>query len=379
VQFRTIIGNMKHMKKFLIIYYYQLSNTIMKIYYMIAIIVLPLILLSMIYMTHFLPGHPAAEEKHFNFVAVGDLDCNNNSKETINNTIDKKPEIFLALGDIYYDCKPDDFKKVLSSLNDVIYMTLGNHDSWSKFAGLYHLPNDKPYYSFDKDDVHFLSISTESDLRQNSAQYNFINTDLDIASQNRSIDWIIVLAHRPFISSETENISEKENLKIYPPLFAKYGVDMVIQAHIHNYQRTFPILLDNFSNPMIVTKNNTINEGTGVLYITTGGGGHDLYKFNSTSPYVQTQYSEYGISNVDVTDNSLKLKAYTNKEFRTPKDTFTIVKGYNTTKLIPVLKYIYINTSKGNGVIPTPNGLIEIPFENGTVRIPVKYNYSLSH
>jgi hypothetical protein len=23
--------------------------------------------------------------------------------------------------------------------------------------------------------------------------------------------------------------------------------------------------------------------------------------------------------------------------------------------------------------------LIEIPFENGTVRIPVKYNYSLSH
>ena len=258
-------------------------------------------------------------------------------------------------------------------------MTMGNHDSWSEFAGLYHLPNDKPYYSFDKGNVHFLSISTESDLRQNSTQYDFINTDLDIASQNRSISWIIVLAHRPFISSETEHITEKENFKTYPPLFAKYGVDVVIQAHVHNYQRTFPILLDNFSNPIIVTKNNTINEGTGVLYITTGGGGHDLYEFKSKSPYVQTQYAEYGIINVNSTENALTIEAYTNKDFESPKDTFTILKGYNTTNPTPMLKYVYINSSKGNGIIPTPKGLIEIPFENGTVRIPVKYNYSLPH
>lgn len=351
----------------------------MKNYFKIAIILFPIITVSIICMQTVLSGYAMAQEKKFNFVAVGDLDCNNNSMQTINNSIDKKPEIFLAIGDLYYNCKPDEFKKVLSSLNDILYMTIGNHDSWSKFAGLYHLPNDRPYYSFDKGNVHFLSISTESDLQQNSTQYDFINTDLDIASKNSSISWIIVLAHRPFISSETENNIEKENLKIYPPLFAKYGVDVVIQAHIHNYQRTFPILLDNFSNPMIVTKNNTINEGTGVLYITTGGGGHDLHEFNSTSPYVQTQYSEYGILNVNVTENSLKLTAYTNKDFRTPKDAFTILKGYNTTEPTPILKYIYINTSKGIGAIPTPKGLIEIPFENGTVRIPVKYNYSLAN
>jgi len=351
----------------------------MKIYYKLAIIALPVIVASMICMNSYLVRLVSAEDKQFNFVAVGDLDCNNNSMQTINNSIDKKPEIFLAIGDLYYNCKPEDFKNMLSSLKDILYMTMGNHDSWSKFAGLYHLPNNKPYYSFDKGNVHFLSISTESDMDQNSTQYNFINSDLDIASQNDSISWIIVLAHRPFISSETENIIEKENLKIYPPLFAKYGVDLVIQAHVHNYQRTFPILLDNYSNPMIVTKNNTINEGDGVLYITTGGGGHDLYPFNSTSPFVQTQYPEYGILNVDVTENSLKLKAYTNKDIRTPKDTFTILRGQNTIKPIPILKYIYINSSKGIGAVPTPNGLVEIPFENGTVRIPVKYNYTLEN
>ena len=350
-----------------------------KTYYNFAIIVVPVIIVSMICMNPFLSRIAAAAEKQFNFVAVGDLDCNNNSMQTINNSIDKKPEIFLAIGDLYYNCKPDQFKKALSSLNDILYMTIGNHDSWSKFAGLYHLPNDRPYYSFDKGNVHFLSISTESDLQQNSTQYDFINTDLDIASQNSSISWIVVLAHVPFISSETENINENENLKTYPPLFAKYGVDVVIQAHVHNYQRTFPILLDNFSNPMIVTKNHTINEGNGVIYITTGGGGHDLHEFNSTSPYVQTQYSEFGILDVDATENSLKLKAYTNKDFITPKDTFTILKGYNTTRPTPILKYIYINTSKGIGSIPTSNGSIEIPFENGTVRIPVKYNYSLAN
>jgi hypothetical protein len=136
--------------------------------------------------------------------------------------------------------------------------------------------------------------------------------------------------------------------------------------------------LDKFSNPVIVTKNNTVYEGTGVLYITNGGGGHNLHEFNSTSPYVQTQYSEYGILNIEVTEKWLKLKAYTNKDFTTPKDTFTILKGYNSRELTPILKYIYINTTKGIGTIPTPNGLVEIPFENGTVRIPVKYNYSFA-
>ena len=63
-----------------------------------------------------------------------------------------------------HDCKPDEFMKVFSLLHGILYMTMGNHDSWSKFAGLYHLPNDKPYYSFDKGNVHFLSISTESDF-----------------------------------------------------------------------------------------------------------------------------------------------------------------------------------------------------------------------
>ena len=94
----------------------------MKTYYKLAIIVSPVILVSVVCMNPFLLKLEAVMNKQFNFVAVGDLDCNNNSIQTINNSIDKKPELFLAIGDLYYNCKPEDFKKMLSSLNDILYM-----------------------------------------------------------------------------------------------------------------------------------------------------------------------------------------------------------------------------------------------------------------
>ena len=100
-------------------------------------------------------------------------------------------------------------------------------------------------------------------------------------------------------------------------------------------------------------------------------------EFKSKSPYVQTQYSDYGILNVDVNENSLTLAAYTNKDFKVPKDTFTILKTFNNTQPTPLVKYFYLRTIDGNGTIPTPSGLIEIPFQNGTARFPVEYNYSL--
>ena len=72
----------------------------MKIYYKIAIILFPIITISIICMHLVLSGYAMEQEINFNFVAVGDLDCNINSIQTVNNIIDKKPEIFLALGDM---------------------------------------------------------------------------------------------------------------------------------------------------------------------------------------------------------------------------------------------------------------------------------------
>lgn len=66
----------------------------MKIYFKIAIILLPIITVSIICMQTVLPGYAMAQEKKFSFVAVGDLDCNINSMQTVNNILDKNLKYF---------------------------------------------------------------------------------------------------------------------------------------------------------------------------------------------------------------------------------------------------------------------------------------------
>jgi hypothetical protein len=62
----------------------------------------------------------------------------------------------------------------------------------------------------------------------------------------------------------------------YHPLFDRYNVDLVLQAHQHNYQRTYSLNYnsDNPSNP-IETNNNTdtYNDPSGQIYATVGTGG----------------------------------------------------------------------------------------------------------
>ena len=45
--------------------------------------------------------------------------------------------------------------------------------------------------------------------------------------------------------------------EVYHPLFDKYGVDLVLQAHDHNYERSYPILFNgqDSEEPIIASKN----------------------------------------------------------------------------------------------------------------------------
>ena len=49
---------------------------------------------------------PAAAD--FNFAAVGDWGCTSNTNNTVNNIVDKNPELVLALGDYSYNTTSDD-------------------------------------------------------------------------------------------------------------------------------------------------------------------------------------------------------------------------------------------------------------------------------
>ena len=62
-----------------------------------------------------------------------------------------------------------------------------------------------------------------------------------LPSQNKSIDWIVVYVYRPMYTSPTVHPAREPLRDSYHPLFDMYGVDLVLQGHNHNYQRSYPL------------------------------------------------------------------------------------------------------------------------------------------
>jgi len=193
----------------------------------------------------------------------------------------------------------------------------------------------EPYYSFDYQNVHFLALATGKGkvipYNQTSKQYEFVEQDLLKASKNNETHWIIVYTYRPLYNSPTNHPVLDSLQDAYHPLFDKYGVDLVIQGHNHNYQRTSPLTYNSIdpSSPIIVDKHsrNYKNEN-GTIFLTVGTGGKDLYNFTGQKPFVIEQFARHGFVNVEVTDNgnSLTSTFYENREMK-DEDHFSIIKN----------------------------------------------------
>ncbi len=58
----------------------------------------------------------------------------------------------------------------------------------------------------------------------------------EAVSKNSAIKWIVVFSYRPQYSSPSVHPGNGDLRDIYHPLFQKYNVDLILQAHNHNYQ-----------------------------------------------------------------------------------------------------------------------------------------------
>jgi predicted MPP superfamily phosphohydrolase len=303
---------------------------------------------------------------NFNFGAVGDWGCTDDTTDTIKNIQNKNPELVLALGDLSYEKTGNCWLNETSSINNKLKITIGNHDydddkkadatllqvQYKKHFGL-----SNTYYSFDYHNVHFIAIDSMLPYTINSPQYSFVRNDLISTSQNPDIKWIIVYFHHPMYTSASEHSSDLLLRETYHPLFDLYGVDLVLQGHNHNYQRSYPITYNNNNNnhkisninndisstPTITSTNtNTYNNPMGEIYVTAGTGGESLYDFKNKADFIATQYKGYGFFNVDISSDGTKLIGtfYANEDIGSVKDTFTITKSI-TPKLIPVKEQFY--------------------------------------
>ena len=273
----------------------------------------------------------------FNIAAVGDWACNDDTQNTVKNIITKKPELVLALGDLSYQRSPDCWFKIISPLDNVTKIVRGDHDNDARMAQyMQHFNMSREFYSFNHKNIHFLIMSTEAPYELNSEQYQFVKTDLENASSDSDTRWTIVAYHQPAYNSPTncKGCSPRIMLReIYHPLFDKYDVDMVLQAHDHNYERTYPILFNgqHSDEPKIVNMddnnyNFTTDNLHGIVFATVGTGGGELNIFNGKAPYVAKQYQGFGFLNIDLANNGKRLSCTFNANNGTSYDEFTLNK-----------------------------------------------------
>mgnify|MGYP001289204800 FL=1 len=257
--------------------------------------------------------------QEFSFVAAGDFGCGDEPNRTIDGMIKKNPELVIVLGDLSYNKSSACWLNSITPLenNSRVKIAFGEHDIDRKFirynSYMNHFNLTKPYYSFNYQNVHFLALATAKNsmipYRNGSEQYNFVQEDLKNAHNNESIDWIIVYTFRPLYSSVTEHYGDDVLPKTFHTLFDKYGVDVVLQAHNHNYQRTFPLIYNESSffpqyHPIIADKDTSeYKDPNGTLFLTVGTGGAKIYNFTGISPFVAKQFAGYGFINIDLANS----------------------------------------------------------------------------
>ncbi|MGI0032912.1 MAG: metallophosphoesterase [Nitrososphaeraceae archaeon] len=278
-----------------------------------------------------------AYSSFFNIAAVGDWACNDNSQNTLKNIVSKKPELIIALGDLSYQRTAECWFDIISSVDNITRIVRGDHDNDFRMSQyMQHFNMSKEFYSFNNGNIHFLIMSTEIPYELGSEQYEFIKSDLENASTNSTIDWIITAYHQPAYISQNDckGCSPRVTLReLYHPLFDKYNVDLVLQAHNHNYERSYPILYNSkdSENPLIVNSNKNsynydIDNSHGVIFATVGTGGGELNNFEVQVPYVVTQHRGFGFLNIELTNNGTRLNSTFYANDGTLPDHFTIDK-----------------------------------------------------
>jgi hypothetical protein len=283
-----------------------------------------LLLLTMVaYVPPFLQKVLAATDTHF--AAAGDWGCSSNTEKTVNNVKSKNPQILLGLGDYSYEKTPTCWLDLIKPVDSITKVNFGNHeDEGHSLVDSYlsHFGLSKPFYSYNINNVHVLTMATEEKFDTSSEQYNFVVNDLRNSANNPDIKWIIVTMHAPFYSSDNTfkefdcGDGGDEACQIYHPLFDKYGVDLVLAGHVHNYERTFPLKFNQAtpSEPIVTSTMKTDYENpNGEIFAIVGTGGVNLHGLSDLAPFIASQQdSKFGILDIHVSDNKLDAKFVTN-------------------------------------------------------------------
>ena len=111
---------------------------------------------------------------NFNIGAVGDWGCSRITNHTVNNILDKQPELVLGLGDYSYKDRADCWLHMVAPLDHKMKIAIGNHDHLLYIGNtttvpaplllkqyMDHFNLTKQFYSFNYHNIHFVAMSTQ--------------------------------------------------------------------------------------------------------------------------------------------------------------------------------------------------------------------------
>lgn len=207
------------------------------------------------------------------FFAIGDTNpgLGFSTRDVLQHAVPLGFDFAVHGGDIeYYDSVVETyaywFELMPSLLRGGAFLpAVGNHDSddqsgepsdkWEqytdRFWGGAGFDGTDEYYAFNTGGVWFLTIDTELPFDPGSPQFTWVQSELAKAAASPGYRFSILYLHRPFLTCGDSGDKTVE-LAGMQPLFTKYKVPMVLQAHMHGYER--------FEIP-------------GLTLVTVGGGG----------------------------------------------------------------------------------------------------------
>ena len=330
-------------------------------------------------------SHQNNSVKDFNFVAVGDFSCNEDAKNTVKNIVNVDPDLLLGLGDYSYEKSAKCWEDIVGGIDpQKMKISFGNHEFEDKSLVKQYMEYtnlDKQYYSFDYKNVHFISMATETPYEQGSEQFEFVTHDLMKTKTNPSINWIIVYYHQPMYTSKTDHEGLESFRDLYHNLFTKYGVDLVLAGHIHNYQRSYPLIYnsENPSNPLIEqsailgsgdnnnveNSNNVYVEAQGTVFAIVGTGGQELHGLDDQAYFTANQLEDHGFLELKTINNGKSLvgQFYSNDDSLI-KDEFIIEKSSSSADSSAVDETFEDNIPPNNTPNNNPYNLKEIAYKN---------------
>lgn len=271
--------------------------------------------------------------EEFVFTGFGDHGVGEVSKANVSRILEEKPAFHLILGDLSYanGNQPvwDDWFRQLEPLARTIPVmpAPGNHDNeriagqpigYAAYLARLALPPPETRYAFDYGAARFICFN--SDDFRNKEQMAWFKETLKKAREDKGVRWVIVYQHHPLYSSNVGRLNNVPLIAAVRSILDQYKVDLVLAGHNHNYERSFPLSGDTVAQ----TGLGPYQQGGGVVFVISGGGGKSLYAFTPEVPSVTAlRESVPHYVRVRVSKSKLKVDAIRTSD-RSLIESFTI-------------------------------------------------------